>query len=125
MGRASSTGLPFLVLRPNSGKFTYQRMLAPDRAPDIVGEITLPWCDRNRTISGQGTIKISLATGDETTARQRWTSVHAQVDALVQMAGLPLRARAARPHHHPTAGTAPWRDPAISRTTVIDGGWTA
>lgn len=91
MGRSSSTGYPFLIQRSEVGQFTYNRDVPAHLAPLVVGDVLLAWCGRTRTLAGKGTVKISLGTGDEKTARQRWGTVHPQVDALVQMAEMRVR----------------------------------
>jgi integrase len=88
LGRSSSTGFPFLVQRSDAGQFTYHRDIPAALAPLVKGEVMLPWADRTRRIEGKATIKISLATGNDKTAKQRWAVIHPQVEALVQMAGL-------------------------------------
>ena len=93
MGRSSSTGYPFLVQRHDAGQFTYHRDVSTAVAPLVTGEVRLPWSGRTRVMEGKATIKISLGTGDEKTAKQRWSLVHPQVVALVQMAELQVCGR--------------------------------
>lgn len=88
MGRSSSTGYPFLVLRADVGQFTYHRDIPAPLAPLIRGDVLLVWSGHSRALKGKGTIKVSLGTGDEKTARQRWGVVHPQIDALIQLAEL-------------------------------------
>ena len=45
----------------------------------------LPWKEGIHKLEGRPTVKVSLATGDEATARVRWNRVHEQVEGLVQM----------------------------------------
>lgn len=111
MGRPSSTGYPFLVQRNDAGQFTYHRDISVALAALVIGEVTLPWSGRNRMLSGKATIKISLGSGDDKTAKQRWGVVHPQVEALVQMAELRLRGRQ-KAHPEPSA---PRLDPAKVR----------
>ena len=111
MGRSSSTGYPFLVQRADAGQFTYHRDLAAPLAPLVGGDVLLAWSGRTRALVGKGTVKISLGTGDEKTARQRWGEVHPRVDALVRLAEL----RARGPGEGASAKSAPRRDPAHIR----------
>ncbi|WP_282586561.1 hypothetical protein [Lichenifustis flavocetrariae] len=41
MGRSSSTGLPFLVLRPDAGQYTCQRSIPGDIAALVTGTVEL------------------------------------------------------------------------------------
>ena len=91
MGRSSSTGLPFLVARIDAGQYTYHREVPAALAPLVVGEVLLPWSGRTRVLAGKSTVKVSLGTGDEKTAHNRWAAVHPQIDALVQMAEVRTR----------------------------------
>ncbi len=86
MGRSSSTLSPFLVPRPDSGKYVYQRKLPPELRPLAVGTVSLPWKARLRALEAQTTIKISLGTGDLPTARTRRDEIHVQVEAIVERA---------------------------------------
>ena len=85
MARTSSTGLPFLIRRPDTGKFAYHRTLSAELAAFVTGVLILPWTTGMHTLSGRPTIKISLKTGDDDMARVRWNRVHEQVEGLVQM----------------------------------------
>ena len=85
MPRSSTTGLPFLVRRTDTGKFCYHRDVPAAVAAFITGEVVLPWKEGIHKLEGRPTVKVSLATGDEATARVRWNRVHEQVEALVQM----------------------------------------
>jgi hypothetical protein len=86
MGRPNTTGLTYLVGRPDSGKYSYHRVLPGDIAPFVTGEIKLDWGTKPHRLDGKAAIKISLKTGDTETARTRWAPVHAQVQALVVLA---------------------------------------
>ena len=86
MARASSTGLQFLIRRPDTGKYAYHRELAADLAPFLEGELVLPWTNGTHVLKAQRTVKVSLKTGDDAMARVRWTRIHEQVEGLVQMA---------------------------------------
>ncbi len=85
MSRTSSTGLPFLVRRADTGKFCYHRDVPAAVAPFVTGEVELTWKESIHKLEGRPTVKVSLATGDEATARVRWNRVHEQVEGLVQM----------------------------------------
>ena len=85
MPRSSSTGLPFLVRRSDTGKFSYHRDVPAHVAAFVTGEVSLPWTRGVHLLGGRPTIKVSLKTGDEATARVRWNRVHEQVEGLVQM----------------------------------------
>ncbi len=85
MSRTSSTGLPFLVRRADTGKFCYHRDVPAAVAPFVKGEVELTWKESIHKLEGRPTVKVSLATGDEATARVRWNRVHEQVEGLVQM----------------------------------------
>lgn len=114
MGRSSSTGFPFLVARLDAGQYTYHREVPAALAPLVVGDLFLPWSGRTRVLAGKSTVKVSLGTGDERTARERWAAVHPQIDALVQMADLRTR-NVSRPE--PRADV-PRLDPAHIRTVA-------
>lgn len=43
MARSSSTGLPFLVRRSDTGKFSYHRDVPAHVAAVVTGEVSLPW----------------------------------------------------------------------------------
>ena len=86
MPRPTSSGLPFLHRRNDTGKFNYSRIVAPALAPQVVGVVKVAWSTADHTLAGKATVKISLKTGDETTARARWGQVHAQVEALIAAA---------------------------------------
>ena len=71
----------------------------------------LPWSGRTRTLAGRPTVKVSLGTGDEKLAKQRWTMLHPQVDALVRLAEL----RSRGPDKPDEASAVPRLAPAIVR----------
>lgn len=85
MPRSSTTGLPFLVRRTDTGKFCYHREMPATVAAFVTGEVELPCKEGVHKLEGLPTVKVSLATGDEATARVRWNRVHEQVEGLVQM----------------------------------------
>jgi len=93
MGRQSSTGLPFLVERPDTHKFSYHRVLPKDLAPLITGPVHLAWTSKVVTLEGRAAIKISFSTGDRKTAESRWLNLHHQVEALIQAAQAKIRAQ--------------------------------
>ncbi len=78
MGRSSSTRSPFLVLRPDSRKYVYQRKLSAHIRPFAVGAIAIPWKARIHEVEAPDTIKTSLGTGDLALARERRDQVHVQ-----------------------------------------------
>lgn len=86
MGRSSSTQSSFLVQRPDTGKYVYQRKLTGHLRPLVVGAIAIPWKANIKTIGAPDTIKISLSTGDLDLARARRDQVHVQVEDLVARA---------------------------------------
>lgn len=85
MARSSSTGLPFLVRRTDTGKFCYNRDIPVHVAAFVAGDVSLPWSKGAHRLEGRPTVKVSLKTGDEAIARVRWNRVHEQVEGLVQM----------------------------------------
>ena len=85
MPRSSTTGLPFLVRRTDTGKFCYHRDVPAGVAAFVTGEVELSWKGSVHRLEGRSTVKVSLVTGDEATARVRWNRVHEQVEGLVQM----------------------------------------
>ena len=94
MARPTSSGLPYLVRCNDTGKFAYWRTIAREVAPKMAGSIQLSWSTSNHVLAGKPTVKISLKTGDEATARERWGQVHSQIDALIKIAiGFPSISR--------------------------------
>lgn len=55
-------------------------------APYVVDEVRCGWRVKPVQLEGRATIKVLLGTGDRRVARDRWASIHAQIDALVQLA---------------------------------------
>jgi len=84
MARKSSSGLPFLVRRKDVGKYVYWRILDSAIAPFVCGEIHRSWAVVSHSLSGKAIIKLSLQTGDRATAGDRWSEVHARVEALIR-----------------------------------------
>lgn len=107
MARSSSTGLPFLVRRTDTGKFCYHRDVPAVVAPFIKGEVLLPWKESIHKLEGRPTVKVSLATGDEATARVRWNRVHEQVEGLVQMGQVLAAEKERRDRQRQTAKRLP------------------
>ncbi len=93
MGRNSSTKLPFLIEKNDSQQFIYNRVLPPDLAPYVAGDVTVEWTSKTIHLKGSKAIKVSLKTGDLATAKDRWVALHAQVQAMVQRAEGRVRAR--------------------------------
>jgi len=83
MARKTSSGLRFLVFRKDAGKYAYWRVLDAAIAPFVRGEIRRSWAAASR-LSGKPIVKLSLQTGDLATAGDRWSEVHAQVEALIR-----------------------------------------
>ena len=112
MGRSSLAASDFRSSTPaNTPTFARSR---PPWQPLVVGDVLLPWSGRTRVLAGKSIVKVSLGTGDERTARERWAAVHPQIDALVQMADLRTR-NVSRPE--PRADV-PRLDPAHIRTVA-------
>lgn len=86
MARQPQSGLPFLIRRSDSGQFSYWRILSDEIVPHFHGEINLEWSASTREMASPEIIKISLKTGDDKTARSRWGSIHAQVEAMLEQA---------------------------------------
>ena len=84
MARKTSSGLPFLVRRKDVGKYVYWRILDPAIAPFVRGEIHRSWAVDSHALSGNAIVKLSLQTGDRATAGDRWSEVHARVEALIR-----------------------------------------
>jgi hypothetical protein len=82
MSRSSTSDVPFLSLRPDSGQYTSFRRMSGELAQLIVGEIDRSWTPRRHRLDGKPAIKISLKTSDANEARSRWASIHAQIEAL-------------------------------------------
>jgi integrase len=83
MARPSSTSLPFLTCRKDTGKFAYWRVLPSDVIPYIAGSVSRTWATSKPADIAGKIVKISLATGDDRTARDRWLAVHSQVEGLI------------------------------------------
>lgn len=92
MGRSSSTQSPFLVERPDTGKYVYQRKLPAHLRPLIVGAVAITWKARIKEIEAPDTLKISLSTGDLELARARRDQIHVQIEDLVARAQARLNA---------------------------------
>lgn len=86
MPRKSQSGLPFLVRRGDTGKYTYWRNLPSEIAMHFFGDIDLPWVTTPFAFETPKIVKVSLRTGDEKTARERWGHINAQVDTLCRAA---------------------------------------
>ena len=84
MARKTSSGLPFLVRRKDVGKYVYWRILDAAIAPFVLGEIHRSWAVASHVLSGKPIVKLSLQTGDHATACDRWSEVHARVEALIR-----------------------------------------
>ncbi len=84
MAGKTSSGLPFLVRRKDVGKYAYWRILDRAIAPFMRGEIHRSWAVASHSLSGKAIVKLSLQTGDHATACDRWSEVHARVEALIR-----------------------------------------
>jgi hypothetical protein len=84
MVRKTSSGLPLLVRRKDVGKYSYWRFLDRAIAPFVRGEIPRSWAVASHALSGKTIVKLSLKTGDRATACDRWSEVHALVEALIR-----------------------------------------
>ena len=92
MGRSSSTLSAFLVERPDSKKFAYQRKLPSHLRLLAVGAVMIPWKARIHEVDAPVTIKISLGTGDLKTARERRDQIHVQIEEILSRAQARLNA---------------------------------
>lgn len=86
MARPTSSGLPYLVRRAECGRFYYCRSFPSEIVPHIAGVVSIPFARRTFALSAKRMVKISLKTGDEETARDRWAQVHAEVRRVVEEA---------------------------------------
>ena len=82
MARPSTSGLPFLVSRGDSKKFSYWRIFPKAVGPHLVGSIERPWTHAPFALTGKAIIKLSLNTTDQAIAQARWAQVHGQVETL-------------------------------------------
>lgn len=96
MGRCSTSGMIYLVKRPEGG-FSYVRHLASGLAESVSGDLQLSWSTERRKVGGGKIIKIALATSDLNLARQRWLEVHPQVEHLIGFARDTFQRKRVRP----------------------------
>jgi hypothetical protein len=87
MARPSSSGLPYLVQRKESGGWTYHRAFTVELVPFLDGEVRLGWTGKVVSLDRAKAFKASLATTDPDTARDRWAQVHSEVQRIVEVAG--------------------------------------
>ena len=80
----------------------------------------LLWSGRTRTLAGKAVISISFATRDRKRAQQRWTEVHPQVDALVQLAEVLSRRCAETKQASEVPRVDPARIRAVAEQTYHD-----
>ncbi|MGA2496064.1 MAG: hypothetical protein ABSF67_24605, partial [Roseiarcus sp.] len=66
------------------GKYADWRILDAAIAPFVRGEIHRSWAVASHALSGKAIVKLSLQTGDHATACDRWSEVHARVEALIR-----------------------------------------
>jgi hypothetical protein len=128
MTRPTTSGLPFLVCRSDSGKFAYWRNLPADIARFVTGEVALAWTPVPHRLESRAVVKISLKTGDQLTARRRWGEVHSQIEGLIEKAN--AAAKSQRPQNVTTLNLTSGDRVIIAaqaRHDVLadhDGGWT-
>ena len=96
MGRSSTSGMVYLVKRPEGG-FSYVRNLSNGLAETLSGELDLSWSAGRRKVGGGKILKIALATSDLNLARQRWLEVHPQVEHLIGFAKDTFQRKRKRP----------------------------
>ncbi len=82
MSRPSVSGTPYLVLRPEAGKYAYWRILRSEIAPSIKGLVFASWLLKPHDLMGKAVVKISLKTGDKQLAQRRWLDFHTRVETL-------------------------------------------
>ena len=70
--------------RKDVGKYACWRILDRAIAPFVRGEVHRSWAVASRVLSGKPIVKLSLQTGDHATACDRWSEVHARVEALIR-----------------------------------------
>jgi hypothetical protein len=86
MARPTSSGLPYLVRRAECGRFYYCRAFPKDIVPHVGGTVNIAFARRTLALNRNRIVKISLKTGDDDTARDRWAQVHAEVRRVVEEA---------------------------------------
>ncbi len=86
MARPNSSGLPFLVRRNDSGKFSYWRNFRPELMRFVRGEVQCPWALKSVRLDQSPAFKVTLKTADDSLARQRWGIVHAQIEEILERA---------------------------------------
>jgi hypothetical protein len=63
MARNSSSGMPFLTRRKDTGKYVYWRTLDAVISPSVHGDISRSWAISGHRLTGRVIVKISLQTG--------------------------------------------------------------
>ena len=86
MARRSSNGLPYLLERPENGKFSYVRAMQPPIAERVTGDIIVSWRLGPIRLTGRAVIKVALSTSELHLATHRWSEVHSQVEKLIAAA---------------------------------------
>lgn len=114
MPRPTTSGTPYLVLRPDSGKYAYWRNLDPRIAPSVFGSIVTSWTLSGHRLNGEAVVKVSLKTGDLALAWKRWSEVHPQVERLIEKATARVRQDAAA--GAPAVDRPPMAAPASAET---------
>ena len=97
MARANSSGLPYLLNRPDAGQFAYHRAFGSDLVPFLRGTLQPSWTSRTTPLEGRIVLKLSLGTGDKKLAATRWDEIHPLVQRYVREAeDRAAKARAAK-----------------------------
>jgi hypothetical protein len=94
--------------------------LHDDLFEHVTGTIKLMWAHDDHELAGKKIVKVSLKTGDETTARERWGQVHSQVECLIKRAV--QKARGADPRQSDlqrVEGLSPAPIPSIPNPRII------
>ena len=94
MPKKASAGRPFLTRRGN-GRFGYFRRMNADLAPRVAGPILAAWSKAPIELAGRSIVKISLKTDSLRVAQERWCTVHAAVEASVDLTRIQVRPRPA------------------------------
>lgn len=85
MTHPSTSGTPYLILRSDTGKYVYWRILSERLALRADGKVDLSWTSKPYVLRGNRVIKISLNTGDSKLAHRRWGEVHSRIEALMEV----------------------------------------
>ena len=94
MARANSSGLPYLLNRPDAGQFAYHRAFGSDLVPFLRGTLHPSWTTRTTPLEGRIVLKLSLGTGDKKLAATRWTRSIRSFSGMFARPKIGLRRRA-------------------------------